>query len=103
MVRITESLLVRRAEHTDGMLLSLQEIGLHNQGIERIEVINQLCRHLRILYLQNNIICKIENVNRLKVMSRTGCDASLHSIATPQRCTPSCRARPRSWRTSASA
>jgi protein TilB len=68
MVRITESLLARRAEHNDGMLLNLQEIGLHNQGIERIEIINQLCRHLRILYLQNNIICKIEKLNRLKVV-----------------------------------
>ena len=27
---------------------------------------DKLCRHLRILYLQNNIIGKLENLNKLK-------------------------------------
>lgn len=66
-MRITEQLLVRRAEHNNGSLTTLQEIALHQQGIERIELVNQLCRHLRILYLQNNLICRIEKLHRLKV------------------------------------
>ncbi|PRW34002.1 tilB-like protein [Chlorella sorokiniana] len=66
MAPITEALLVRRAEHNDGRLATLQEVALHQQGIERIELLNQLCRRLRILYLQNNLICKIERLNRLK-------------------------------------
>lgn len=70
MAPITEALLVRRAEHNDGRLTSLQEISLHQQGIERIELLNQLCRRLRILYLQNNLICKIERLNRLKARWR---------------------------------
>ena len=32
----------------------------------RIELLDLACRNLKILYLQNNIICKIENLNRLK-------------------------------------
>ncbi|KAI3425988.1 hypothetical protein D9Q98_007956 [Chlorella vulgaris] len=65
-MRVTEALLVRRAEHNERNLTTLEEIGLHGQGIERIELINQLCRHLRILYLQSNVICKIEQLHRLK-------------------------------------
>lgn len=72
MVRITPDLLRRRAEHNDGVLATLQEITLHQQNIERIELLNQLCRRLRILYLQNNVICKIERLNRLKVRGRRG-------------------------------
>lgn len=66
-MRITEDLLRRRAEHNDRVLATLQEVALHQQNIERIELLNQLCRRLRILYLQNNVICKIEQLNRLKV------------------------------------
>ena len=58
---------MRRAEHNNGSLTTLQEIALHQQGIERIELVNQLCRHLRTLYLQNNLICRIEKLHRLKV------------------------------------
>eukprot|EP00898_Chlorokybus_atmophyticus_P000772 jgi/Chlat1/1696/Chrsp127S01926 len=44
-----------------------QEVSLHQQEIEQINrVLGQLCRHLEILYLQNNLISKIENVHRLK-------------------------------------
>lgn len=32
----------------------------------KIENLDVLCRHLRILYLQNNIIEKLENLNKLK-------------------------------------
>lgn len=32
----------------------------------RIEFLNKNCKKLRILYLQNNLISRIENINRLK-------------------------------------
>ncbi|KAL4436761.1 hypothetical protein ABPG75_003900 [Micractinium tetrahymenae] len=66
MGRITVDLLRRRAEHNDRCLATLQEIGLHAQGIERLELLNQHCRALRILLLQNNLIAKIEGLHRLK-------------------------------------
>ena len=66
MVRITEELLRKKAEHNDGALATLRELALHQQGIEKIELLNQACRHLTALHLQNNIIAKIENLHRLK-------------------------------------
>jgi len=65
MVRITVELLRRRAEHNDGCLADLQEIALHQQDIEAIEVIGDLCRKLEILYLCNNYIPKIEGLVHL--------------------------------------
>ncbi|GCB64842.1 hypothetical protein scyTo_0000332 [Scyliorhinus torazame] len=66
MVRITESLIRQRAEHNNCEIFSLEEISLHQQEIERIEYIDKWCRDLKILYFQNNLIPKIENVGRLK-------------------------------------
>ncbi|XP_058650936.1 dynein axonemal assembly factor 11 isoform X2 [Onychostoma macrolepis] len=66
MVRISEDLIRRRAEHNNGDIFSLEEVSLHQQDIERIEHIDKWCRDLKILYLQNNLIPKIENVGRLK-------------------------------------
>ncbi|XP_058273924.1 dynein axonemal assembly factor 11 [Hemibagrus wyckioides] len=66
MVRITEDLVRRCAEHNNCEIFSLEEISLHQQDIERIEHIDRWCRDLKILYLQNNLISKIENVGRLK-------------------------------------
>lgn len=66
MVLITEELIRRRAEHNNCEIFSLEEISLHQQEIERIEFIDRWCRELKILYLQNNIISKIENVDKLK-------------------------------------
>eukprot|EP01137_Pigoraptor_chileana_P020964 Opistho-2@84038 len=66
MVRITEQLLRKRAEHNEYELATLEEITLHQEDIERIEVIGSICRKLKILYLQSNLIPKIENVHRLK-------------------------------------
>uniref|UniRef100_A0A3Q2ZAF3 Leucine-rich repeat-containing protein 6 n=1 Tax=Kryptolebias marmoratus TaxID=37003 RepID=A0A3Q2ZAF3_KRYMA len=66
MVRITEDLIRRRAEHNDCLILSLEEVTLHQQDIEKIEHIDRWCRDLRILYLQNNLIPRIENLGRLK-------------------------------------
>ncbi|RHY91560.1 hypothetical protein DYB35_010258, partial [Aphanomyces astaci] len=59
-------LLRKRSEHNEGMVSTLEEIALHQEEIEKIEVIGTLCRKLRILYLQNNIIEKIEDLTHMK-------------------------------------
>ena len=66
MVKITRELIRKKAEHHDGIIADLEEISLHQLEIERIEVIGTVCRKLRILYLQNNIIPKIEGITHLK-------------------------------------
>jgi protein TilB len=66
MVRITPDLLRKRAEHNEGQLSNLEEISLHQFDIEKIENLDIYCRHLKILYLQNNIIPRMENLNKLK-------------------------------------
>ncbi|CAI2734231.1 unnamed protein product [Schistosoma spindalis] len=66
MVFITEDLIRKRAEHNDGEIYSLEEVALHQQNLERIELIENWCKSLRILYLQNNLIPKIENLSKLK-------------------------------------
>jgi len=47
------------------MLSTLEEIALHQLDIDRIEVLNN-CRCLQIVYLQSNLIRKLENLHRLK-------------------------------------
>ena len=66
MVRITVELLRRRSEHNEGELYTLEEISLHQFDIEKIENLDKYCRNLKILYLQNNVIPRMENLNRLK-------------------------------------
>ena len=66
MVRITEALIRKKAEHHDGLLADIEELSLHQLELERIEVVGTLCRKLQILYLQNNIIPKMEGLHHLK-------------------------------------
>ncbi|XP_064624999.1 dynein axonemal assembly factor 11-like [Lineus longissimus] len=66
MTRITESLIRKRAEHNNCEISTLEEVSLHQQDIDRIENIDRWCRELKILYLQSNLIPKIENVGKLK-------------------------------------
>lgn len=66
MVRITENLVRKKAEHNDLEISTLEEVSLHQQDIEKIEHLDKWCRELKILYLQSNLIPKIENVGRLK-------------------------------------
>ncbi|XP_007938766.1 dynein axonemal assembly factor 11 [Orycteropus afer afer] len=65
-LRVTEDLIRRNAEHNDCIIFSLEELSLHQQEIEKLEHIDKWCRDLKILYLQNNLIGKIENVSKLK-------------------------------------
>mmetsp|Transcript_42922 Transcript_42922/g.104984 ORF Transcript_42922/g.104984 Transcript_42922/m.104984 type:complete len:440 (+) Transcript_42922:24-1343(+) len=67
MVQITEQLLRGRAEHNDCCLSTLVEVSLHQQNLEGINrALTRLCPELQILYLQHNLIPKIENLRRLK-------------------------------------
>ena len=52
MSRITRDLLRRKAEHHDGILPDLEELSLHQLELVKIEVVGDVCRHLKILYLQ---------------------------------------------------
>ncbi|KFQ36154.1 Protein tilB, partial [Merops nubicus] len=63
---VTEDLVRKRAEHNNCEIFSLEEISLHQQEIEKLEYLDKWCRDLKILYLQNNLIPKIENVGKLK-------------------------------------
>ena len=66
MSPITLDMIRRRAEHNEGMVSNLEEISLHQQEIEKIEALGHICRHLKILYMQNNLISKLQNLHRLK-------------------------------------
>jgi protein TilB len=48
------------------MISNLEELALHQQHIEKIELLHRACRHLKILLLQSNLIYKIQNLHRLK-------------------------------------
>jgi protein TilB len=67
MVIIDEAMLRKRAEHNDKNLSNLEEISLHQSNIEGISrCVGNLCPLLKILYLQNNLIPRLENLKRLK-------------------------------------
>lgn len=44
----------------------MEELSVHQEDIEKIEHIQNWCRHLKILLMQSNLISKIENVSKLK-------------------------------------
>lgn len=69
MVKLTLDLIRRKSEHHDGVLGELFEISLHQLKIEKIETIDRICPKLRILYLQNNVISKIERMRRFKQLT----------------------------------
>ena len=66
MYIVDRSLLLKRAEHNDGDLQDLEEITLHQFEITKIEQLDVYVRNLKILFLQNNLIAKIENLHRMK-------------------------------------
>jgi hypothetical protein len=64
---ITRKLLRKRSEHNEGIISTLEEISLHQEELEGInEVLGMTCRKIKILYLQNNLIPKMENLFHLK-------------------------------------
>jgi protein TilB len=64
---ITRALIRKRAEHNEGIIATLEELTLHQEELENInEVLGGTCRKLKILYLQNNIIPRMENLVHLK-------------------------------------
>jgi protein TilB len=67
-VKQTRKLIRKKAEHHEDILPELEEISLHQLEIEKIEAIGDICRKIKILYLQNNIISKIENLQHCKDM-----------------------------------
>lgn len=66
MPQLTEALIRKRSEHNDGVISDLEEVALHQQELEKIENLEACCRHIQILLLQNNIIPKMEGLNKLK-------------------------------------
>ncbi|XP_067211450.1 protein tilB [Linepithema humile] len=66
MVKITFELLRKRSEHNESEISTLEEIALHQENIDKIELLDRQCRNLKILLLQHNLISKIENLNMLK-------------------------------------
>ncbi|XP_068621551.1 protein tilB [Battus philenor] len=66
MVKISVDMVRKKAEHHDRLLAPLEEISLHQENIDKIEFIQDWCPKLKILLMQNNLIAKIENLNKLK-------------------------------------
>jgi protein TilB len=63
---IDADLLRKKAEHNEGMLTTLEEISLHQLDLESMENLDTNCRRLKIVYLQNNIIERMEGISKLK-------------------------------------
>jgi len=66
MPHITQDMLRKKSEHNESMLSTLEEITLHQLDLESMANIDYWCKELKILYLQNNIIEKIEGINKCK-------------------------------------
>ncbi|CAO1343903.1 unnamed protein product [Diamesa tonsa] len=66
MVKITIELIRKKSEHNELCVTTLEELSLHQENIEKLELIHDVCRDLKILLLQSNLIAKIENLNKLK-------------------------------------
>ncbi|KAI4471542.1 leucine rich repeat protein [Holotrichia oblita] len=66
MVGITEELIRKKSEHNEGIIGTLEELSLHQENVEKIENLGNWCKNLQILYLQSNLIAKIENLHKLK-------------------------------------
>lgn len=56
---VTEELVRKRAEHNEGDIGSLEELALYQLDIIKIDRLQNWCRELQILFLQNNLISRI--------------------------------------------
>lgn len=52
----------KKSEHNELLIYTLEELSLHQENIEKIEHIQELCRELKILLLQSNLIPRIGNI-----------------------------------------
>ena len=87
MAPIDLAMIRRRAEHNEGMVSTLEEVSLHQQEIEKIEGLGQICKHLKILYLQNNLVAKLQNLHRLKELEYANFAVNnISKIENLQRC-----------------
>lgn len=63
---ITVQMVRKRAEHNEGVLDTLEEVAMHQDEIGVItNVFERCCPHLRIIYLQNNYIEKMQHLTLL--------------------------------------
>jgi protein TilB len=63
---LTLEMLRKRSEHNEGILSSMQEVAMHQDEIGTLtKVFEKYSPHLKIIYLQNNYIEKIQHLNRL--------------------------------------
>jgi protein TilB len=56
---LTVNLIRKRSEHWDGDLRDLEEITLHQQDLENIDLLVKKCPKLKILYLQGNQLTQL--------------------------------------------
>jgi hypothetical protein len=61
LIAVTEELIRRKSEHNEQIVYTLEELSLHQEGIEKIENVQNYCRELKILLLQSNLIARIGN------------------------------------------
>ena len=65
--RMTLTLIRKRAEHNESIISTLEELTLPQEELVAIEpCLGTTCRKIKILYLQNNIISKIQHLHHLK-------------------------------------
>jgi protein TilB len=63
---LTLEMLRKRSEHNEGVLSSMEEVAMHQDEIGVItKVFEKYSPHLKIIYLQNNYIDKIQHLSRL--------------------------------------
>ena len=74
------------------MISNLEELALHQQHIEKIELLHKACRHLKILLLQSNLVHKIQNLHRLKNLEYLNLALNnISKIQNLQRCESLCK------------
>ena len=56
---VTIELIRKKSEHNELCVTTLEELSLHQENIEKLELIHDVCRDLKILLLQSNLIAKI--------------------------------------------
>lgn len=66
MVVLDVGLIRSKSGHHSGLLVDLEELSLHQCSLEGIDTLSHVTPKLRILYLQNNCIGKIEGLHRLR-------------------------------------